>query len=369
MSHATSLCGSILLTLALSATGLADQTPPRNASATPAPLISAIDAKHLGYHVAWSADLSLPSGATITRAAILDSLLVVVDRQNIVTAISMSDGSVQWATPVGDPALHTLFTPARWDDRIIVSSEVELVHLESSSGRLLERQRLASSVTDGPAVVDYIACFGGIDGRLFGHDLRAGYARWAFDMGGQIRARPTAVGNDFFAATTTGFFGMFTREGERLWHGRALDRIDAPAAALRNLILIPSHDHALYAVLRATGRDVWVFRSTQPIEEAPVMIGPTTAVIPADRQGGALAIDTASGKEVWRLPEAGDLVPASDGKVLRNFGNELFLIDLATTRPLARASVRGVEWIMQGPEGVRLLLTPRGRIVRLNPGL
>lgn len=328
--------------------------------------IGAMDARKLGYSVLWAADLDLPDGHQVSHVAALDDLLVIVESpSNLVTALSIRDGTVRWRQKVGSH-LERLFEPVRYGDRILINSETRLFLLSALTEQIDEEHELEAAVRNSPAIVGDYAIFGAENGLVFWHDLRTGYSRWRQQLSGRVIVRPVASGAGVFVADGNGRFAMYTASGgELLWQGRAFDRITAQPVATAGDVLVASEDHCLYALHALSGKDHWIYRVTEPLIDDPILIG-ATAYLPSP-QRGLIAIDTANGADLWTMEDPARPIVQLGDMVLMNTGSSLVLVEVRTGRQMVEVPVYPLQRVLPGPDQSLVLVSRSGGLVRLDP--
>ena len=332
--------------------------------------IDPVVATEMGYTVSWVSDVEVPSGHDLAHAVVLDDLLVTVESPtSLVTALSMRDGSIEWRRKVGEPA-ERLFEPFRRRGQILVNSSDHLYRLEVDSGELIGFDRLDWAATTEPAIVGELAIFGALNGRVFAHDLDAGFMRWQYQMKGAIRVAPRQVNEALFVADTAGRYALIDpADGSLRWDqmGRAFSGITAAPAVTDRAILMPSLDHSLYAVHPGDGRDRWVYRTTVPLDQSPAAFG-SRVYLPIP--GKALvALDLLEGTERWRLEKA-SLTPLTrvGEQLLARAPSALVLIDPASGRVTREVELGPLAQVvpLAGEEGGLILASPEGRVTRLD---
>lgn len=351
---ASRLVLSLLLAFAL--TGCA-----RHRQAGPDYLLDPLDARSLGYNMAWASHIGLASGDQVAHAVVLGDLAVFVERpDNIVTAVRMSDGSLAWKLNVGSP-IDTLFEPFRVDDVIYVNSPQEVHCIKADTGRLLDRQQLDYAVGRGPVVFERYAIFASVSGTLFAHDVDAGFPKWKYDLGHGIATRPVIVGASVFAATKAGNYAMLSaREGEVLWVGRTHDAVTAQPVASTVALFIPSRDSNLYCVARATGRDRWVFNANRSITDDPAVMGNYLLLrLPGDE---LVCLNASSGAVLWRQNAYARPLQLLEQTLYLSKPGFLQTLDAESGRSLLEVPTKRLVAVRTGPAGELLLVSPSGRL-------
>jgi len=329
-------------------------------------LIDPVDAHTLGFGLQWATDLGVPEDQTLAHIRVLGDVLVAVESpSNVVTVISMRDGSLRWRRVIGKLA-DKLYEPVRSGDLLLINSEQLLYAVSLDTGKTIEVTRLESLVSHAPAMVGDLAIFGGMNHRVFAHDIKAGYTKWAYQLTERVFARPAAFGPNVFVADGNGVYALFEADtGTLLWKGRTFDRVSAQPAMSRMGVFVAGEDHSLYALHAATGRDRWIYHSTEPLTLSPHVFGGT--VILPEPGRGMVAIDVRTGDERWRKPFVAYPVSRSEGTLLVHTADSFRVLNLESGKTLTEVPVHPLKTVLKGPDGQMILVSPGGRLLLLDP--
>lgn len=329
-------------------------------------LMSPEDAMAVGYRIGWATDLSLSSNEQISSLAVLDDLILVVEApSNRISAVSLRDGTRRWTIVLGD-ATTQLFQPMHRDDRIYVASPARLYTLAARNGELLHVDNFDTPLSSDPILVRNFAICGGFSGRLFAHDLTSGYGKWQYDLTTRIEAKPVLAGFDIFSADTSGVYAMLSSiDGALRWRGRTFGAVTAPPAIDQMAVYLPSKDQTLYALDRATGNEKWKLPLEIPLTYSPVSIG-LNLYLPLNGHG-TVAIDAIAGQVRWRIPEVAQALQGDEQRILMATDSSLQLLDSANGSTLARGATGLLQSVLLGPDDSIVLVSPLGRMLRLNP--
>ncbi len=331
------------------------------------PLIDPLDARDLGYTLQWATDLGVPDGQTLSHIQLLDDVIVCVEApSNMVTAVSLRDGEMMWRGIVGKPA-DKLFTPVRSGDRLLINSEQLLYSIHIRTGRMLEASELVSMVNHAPAVVDGLAIFGGLNHRVFAHEVQAGYKKWAYQLTDRVFARPTTFGPNVFVADGSGVYAMFVANtGQLLWKGRTFARVSARPAMSHTGVFVSGEDHSLYALDLATGRDRWIYHTTRPLTRSPYVF-PNVVILPLPPDQGLVALHARTGLEQWRLPFMAVPIFQFEDTLWFHTAYSLVVLDVGSGKILVEVPVHRLKTVVQGSERQLILVSPGGRLLLLVP--
>ena len=330
-------------------------------------LVAPLDAGRIGYSTAWLTTLDVPERTRIVHAAVLDDVIVTVEMPgNLVSCISVRDGSFKWRKAVGT---STLYKPFRVKDQICINTESRLFVLNIETGAFARVNNLEFVVNSEPAVFDHFAVYGSMSGRVFCHDIVAGYSLWTYQMPGGVSTAPVVSGStDVLISDDAGNYRLFSNnKGELKWIGRAFGKISAQPAINNFGIYIPSLDQSLYSVDRATGRDRrgWPYRSAQPLTESPLVLG--SALFLNFPNGDLISLDPLNGTELWRIPGGVRPVALNDQKLLLLSSRSIMQVDNNSGKLMTQVPISPLQTILRAPNNTLYLVTSRGKIQRLDP--
>lgn len=332
------------------------------------PLVSVSGAESIGYATLWTSNLSVPKANRISHVvAVEDMVLVTETPSNFVTAMALTDGRVLWSQPVGGKWDRVLGA-SRSGKQVVVSTETDMYILAANDGRLLYMHRLEETVGAPPVVINDLAIFGGITGRVFAQDINSGLSRWAYKLANRIQAPPTLVGNTVVVSDGSGNIVMLTTDGGQLiWTNLAFGPVVAAVAVTPATVYIPSTDSTLYAINRATGRDRWKFPATEPLAIAPVVAG--NFVLQALPSGKLVALDANDGSVKWRRDDLNVVaLLVNDRGVIVQCKDCVEVVDPATGQTRAMMNVAsGVQAVVPTPGNGLIIASPRGRLARMAP--
>lgn len=324
-------------------------------------------ARQVGYVLNWATDLEVPGDHQLVAARVLGDLLVTVEIPgNLVTAVSMRDGSVRWRRVIGDQTKR-LYAPARHGDQVLVNTDTRLYLLRASDGNTQDVQDLDGVVAMGPVVVDDLAVYGSIDGTVFAHDVLTEFSQWEYLLTARIVTQPVAMDGDIFVADSRGTYVMLDADGDAAWRGHTFGPVTAAPAMDEAAVYVASEDRSLYALNRNNGSDRWPapFRADQALTQAPMAFG--LVVLQPLPGGGVVALDSVDGAERWRLDTPALPIGRSGDDAILAATQSLLRVDLATGNVKAQGRTLRLSTVLEGPDGSLVLVSPGGRLLRMNP--
>jgi hypothetical protein len=153
-----------------------------------------------------------------------------------------------------------------------------------------------------PVVVSARLFIGGMDGKLYARNATTGAALWAYQTGGPIRHSPGVLGNTVVTGSHDGYtYALDATTGALLW--RTFTGASATAPLLdeaRNRVYVASTDGYLRAMSLTDGVQQWAFNAGAPILTSPSLSADGNIVFLGNQAIQALAVNAATGAEVWR---------------------------------------------------------------------
>lgn len=301
----------------------------------------------LGYRLSWTIGDAADTGTRTKMLDVADDLLLVHDARNNLTARQLSTGRTLWVANLGEP-LSKFIGNLRIGDRIVASSESEVLILDAETGQLEDRQRLAVLSNTAPAIANgNMLVFGTARGEVFGHDLRVGLKRWGFALNQRIRGNPIMIGSITGAVAESGQVllvnptnGTAVTGLKQIYGGV----VNNPVTDGINMY-IASTDQSIYAFGSTTGELLWRVRTQSRLEAQPtVHDGVLYQYVPSE---GLVAISTVSGERLWANPDAeGTVVAVRNEELVVWGGSEALLVDPSSGDVIERVNLPGVRKVI-----------------------
>ena len=134
-------------------------------------------AQQFGYSLRWVYTLNIGAGQTLDQAKVLGDLLVTVERPgNIITGVSLGDATLRFKTAVGND-LERVIGVVGDDEHLYANTALRQFTLNRKNGELTYVSNLQHAVDAAPVLIGRRAIFGAVNGRVFSHDIVAGYTR------------------------------------------------------------------------------------------------------------------------------------------------------------------------------------------------
>lgn len=359
--------GSIwfVLGLVLVSAAVGCQGTPLESDSGSGHLIEPGHAMDLGYRLGFAVDLDVSPAHKIDHIVHFDGVLVIVESPaNLITAVSLHDGTILWMKKL--PSIQQLFRPQRFADQLLINSAMHLYRIRLSDGKIEQRQPLPASVSHGPAIYGDVAIFGSNNGVVYAYDVSRAAILWRKKMTARIAATPIVANNQVFVTDANGLCRMFSAtSGEYLWQARTFGPIWARPALDRSNVFVTCDDTWIYAFSRNEfGITNWRYPAGRPLRQAPVVIGDLVFVNIADK--GLHAIETSDGTLRWRLTSEARPVTRIGDRVLIDNTHELLLVDARYGESLKVTPTETLQAALPLDNDHLLLVSPRGRILRLD---
>jgi outer membrane protein assembly factor BamB len=329
--------------------------------------IAASDLQRTGLKVHWASNLDVPVTEKITQWNILDNkyLITVESPSNLFTLVNLSDGRILWREIQGQMT-DRFYQPFLFGETICVNSETHMIKIDVRTGRANEIVALKAVVNNPPAHVVNFAIFGGLNGRIFAHDLNTGYPKWNYQLQAGITAPPIASSSAVLVGDAGGVYILLNpKNGEPIWKGRTFRQISAPGVVLndKNLVLIPSEDQTLYALESIFGGDVWRYHAKRALTHQPIVFD-EMVLLPITNDG-LYALDVNTGKVLWNTNEHLKPFDSSKDNLYCFKTNSLWVLDKETGKTVSQIPTADITDMIALSNKQFLVVTQSGRLLKL----
>ena len=185
----------------------------------------------------------------------------------------------------------------------------------------------------GPTLAAGLVYAGGEDGQLHAVDATTGRKHWSFKAGGKLRTRPTvAAGAVLFQADDGFLYKLDASTGGELWRRRLVDkpverlpfdnpksrydRFGSDVSVAGGRLFVGTHNGRVLALDAASGEQVWEFATGDSVLAAPAVDGARLYAGSYDKH--VYALDATSGRLLWKRDTQGAVVstPAVAGDLV-----------------------------------------------------
>ncbi len=329
--------------------------------------IAASDLQRMGLKVHWASNLDVPDSEKISQWNILDDkyLITIETPSNLFTLVSLSDGRILWREIQGQRT-DRFYQPFLYGETLCVNSETHMIKIDIRTGRAMEIVELKAVVNNPPAVMDNYAIFGGLNGRIFAHDVNTGYPKWNYQLQAGITAPPTTSTAAVLVGDASGVYILLNaRTGEPIWKGRTFRQISAPGVILtsKNLVLIPSEDQTLYALDSVFGNDIWRYHAKRALTHQPIVID--DMILLPITGNGLFALDASTGKEIWKTNERLTPFDSSDENLYCYKSNSLWILEKESGKTISQIPTADITDMIALQNKQFLVMTQTGRLLKL----
>lgn len=363
----------LMLTLTLSLVGCASSSktmtrdvPPGAEFRTGLPLEPGY-AQQFGLEMRWARSIALGRGQSLYAVRPLGDLLVTVERpDNVVTALRLETGELLWKTIVGEK-IESLFVPTGDDEFVYVNSSQRIYTLNRRNGDLVEVANLPFPVMMSPLLVDGIAIFGSVNGKVYGYDLQAGFRKWTYGLRDRVLSTPVQRDETIFVADASGqYANLVAKTGELRWRGQAYGPITTNPVIHDNDVIIASDDQSLYSLNANSGADRWpAYRSEVPLSQTPTVVG--ESIYLSEPGQGMTVLNARTGQPMWRSVDPLRPVKILDGNLIATLPGQLVKIDPVNGRLKQSVPVHQLDQVLPGPDDGLILVSADGDLLRVDP--
>jgi len=300
----------------------------------------------LGYEWRWTGFPPLQPGASIDHATAYEDLLVFQGSGSTLSVLESSTGKVRWSRQVDRPT--TRFEESvRRDDTLYTASDTDLWELDLRNGNTIDRDALGTLVNTSPLLVNNLAIFGTSAGELFAWEMNNDFKLWSYKFDGPINVPAVKVNDDYIAALSENgeLRTLQTINAHSGMSAKIAGGSDATLLTDGEGIYIASKDQSLYAFDIEDGYRFWRIRSSAPITVQHTLYDGVVYATTDDL--GLSAIDTATGKIIWKNEKIGGwaLTVVDGNKLIVWSGYELFAIDKDRGDIIARMPLKNIAGI------------------------
>ncbi len=263
-------------------------------------------------------------GPIRARAAIVDDALYLQADDGFLYRLDTTSGQERWRVRVAlKPIARLPFDDpkSRYDrfgsDVTVAGGRLYLgthdgrvLALDPTQGTILWEVPTGDSVVAAPAVAGGRVYFGSFDNHVYAVEADTGRLAWKRDTKGAVVSTPALDGERLVIGNRAyDVLGLDPRTGDATWKRYVwFSWIESSATIRDHVAYVGSSDAAaVYAFEAAAGRPIWkadVFGWSwgQPAVTATRVYAATSSQVGylAAHEGGAMALDRATGRPVWR---------------------------------------------------------------------
>jgi len=164
--------------------------------------------------------------------------------------------------------------------------------------------------TSAATVAGGMVYIGSADKKLYAVDANTGQEKWHFDTQDIVRSTPAVSdGKVFFGSRDHNVYSVEAKTGALKWKYDTLREVVSSALVAGGTVYIGSRDSNLFAFDADTGKIKWKFFYWTSWVESSARIRDGILYIGSSDYQQLLAIDAASGKQLWKFDTDGSAWP------------------------------------------------------------
>ncbi len=320
----------------------------------------------LGYRVDWIGYPVVTHRGGLDFMSPYDDVVLALENGGTVSALSASNGTVRWSDQVASE-LTQFVGLGRDRNRAIVSAEGEVFQLDMDTGNMLNRQAYEKIVSTAPVLYNNLAVYGTGVGELMAHLLSSPIPRvkqWGHDLPGAIEYNPVLIGRTVGAVSQEGaVLFVDAASGSLVGNNRTYKGLATHPVASDAAMFVASLDQSVYAFRPEGGLLLWQHRTQVPLRQQPTVRG--KAVYVGVDGVGLVALDTATGKELWTTKGvSGTVIGATKNRLVLWDGSTAILLDPERGDVIERAKLPKVKILkFDKPEDGNLYVASESGVV------
>jgi len=334
-------------------------------------LVSSALLQRAGLVAVWDNELPLKRGERLERIFVVGGRVYALSSENYMFSLDKEQGKIVWArrvAPVGIPVGS--FNLYKGELMSVLSNQ--LLELDPATGKELGGRVMKCGIRCAPARNSGFYYVGGRDGRL--HVLRAEDMVEIFQVSAGDDAQVCSVlADDNFVLFSTDrgkLVSMTPHRPRQLWEFEAGGAIVGQIVRDGMSLYFASEDTNVYRldiVAMPVRKLIWKHQVPGMPEEGPRVTAKT--VYQRVRGKGLVAIEKASGRQMWVVPEGYELLAESPGRAyVLSDQRRLVVMDNTTRRRLYTVNFARVGRYAVDVEGAEMFVgDERGRVMCLRP--
>jgi outer membrane protein assembly factor BamB len=282
----------------------------------------------VGLERVWYTAVPLDGPEKVLLLSMAENMLFAQTSMSNFHAYDSETGRYLWSADLGTRTGEAY--PVSVNSKAVFVSGSQLLYaLDRRTGRTLWAKKLEALSSSATAANEERVSVGLSTGKLATYDLKTLAPAFFFQTNGELTARPILAGQVV----------AFASHDRRVY----VAQLDPPKLVFRFLtggpisasmgthgtrtLLVPSHDHNLYAIDLFTGDSKWVYASGAPIQQEPLVARDDVYVL--NVEGMLSSLNALTGEPHWSLSTGGGrLLAVSEDRVyLETQFRDLFVVD------------------------------------------
>ncbi len=312
--------------------------------------------QRVGLERGWFTAVPLQAGLEkVIDISIFEDLLFAQTSEAVLHAYEAETGRLLWSADLGHASGEAKGIGGN-STQIFATNAQDLIALDRSTGRVMWNQRLEAAPSSPVAANDQFVSVGLETGKVVAYSLipsederfrleagPPGGFTWAWQTNGPVTARPLLTPIVLAIASQGGKVYVALIDRPVLLHrsqpiGSIYASMGAYGYELGSTLMVPSQNNNLYGINLFTGEQRWVFPTSAPIEQEPLVTGDTVYLL--NSAGAISALDPETGQSRWNPEqiETGATRLLAVGKTriyMQSLYSDLIVVDRSTGQLLA----------------------------------
>ncbi len=241
----------------------------------------------------------------------MDDTDVFVSYSSFVYSLDASKGTVNWSYPEQASTQIVFYAPPLvTDDAVFIGDLANEFHkLDKATGQELWGYPGAEGFYLGQAaILDGVVYAPNNDGTLYALDAENGSLLWTFKTGHYLWAQPQIMNDVIYLGSMDHFVYAISLDGQEIW-SKELSGAVTGAPILNedgSMLFVGSLDNEMIALDTASGEEVWTFGTSQSVWGTSILAD--GRLIFTDSAGTVYAVDAESGEALWQTSTSAEIV-------------------------------------------------------------
>ena len=300
----------------------------------------------LGLEQHWMVAVPLGSGERLKVISLAEGFIFAQTSLGNFHAIDAETGRVLWSANLGTQSAEP--QPASVNSTsVFVTNLNRLFRLDRKTGRIIWMKELDTLPSTPTSCTDDCVMIGLQNGKVYGFGLKAvdtdrkliddrAVEIWNWQTDRPMRTRPLITPTMAFAGSDDGkVYAALAKERVLLFRILTGGAIGEGFGTVGTRMLIaPSADRKIYGIDIFEPKIVWVFPSSAPVLQAPLVADGDIYIV--NKLGELSSLDSKNGTAKWTTSTLGGrLIAIGDKRIyLESHDEDLFIVDRATGKVL-----------------------------------
>jgi len=251
--------------------------------------------------------------------------------ENMLSPLTVGNLTKRWSRSGG---YSVFWNPAVVDGVVYTgSTDFNLYAVKADTGSVLWKYKAGSNIESSVTVADGIVYFGACDNNLYALNARTGKLLWKYTTGGCVETSPLVVNGVVYFGSDN-FYALNAATGTLLWKYVSSLYIASSAAVANGVVCFGSGGYMTGGTVTAlnarTGSLLWSYPSTNPVQSSPAISNGIVYV--GSEDGYFYAFELMTGEILWKIyfPFSTSSPAVAYGNVYFGVDNSLLALDAAS---------------------------------------